>query len=320
MSSLCGVDFVSRSRCRCAEMRWSIHFESRPLGAVPVFRAISSRRTARHNEVMDDVGHRPADDRDRGNTHRVRALPDLALSRAGSGAADGNGSRGVDVRDGLALVAHEIRAYLGGTKGFALTLRDHAEDMSPQDRAAAYEALVRCSDALSALAENLLDLDRVDDGKLELRTSGVNLGQIIREVVDETGRTFPGTPFTVSMSGENLEVLGDPVALARVLGNLLRNAVRHGSTGAAVGIEAVRVLDSVIVSVRNEGDRIPTDVRARFFQRFGSADRGGIGLGLYLCRVIVEAHGGKIWFADDDGNRFEFMLPLAAADAPVSAG
>ena len=221
----------------------------------------------------------------------------------------------VDENERLALLAHEIRSSLTAIQGFGITLREHLDDLVPRDRTAAIDAIVRGSDTLLALADELLEAEPTESGALRLRYEWVDLAVVAREVVDSQLRLHSRVDIELAVSG-SLPVVGDPITLGRALDNLIRNAVRHAPTGSCVEVEATQVLDMIAVSVRNEGAPLPQDVPAHLFEKYSSFSEGGTGLGLYLTRKIVEAHGGSIWYTHDEGeNWFSFVVPTHGAVA-----
>jgi signal transduction histidine kinase len=218
-------------------------------------------------------------------------------------------AKGGEVSERMALLAHEIRASLTAIKGFGITLREHCDDLRPRDRAFAIEAIVRGSDTLLRLADGLLSSGKAQAGVLRLRYERVDLVAVARSVIEAECRLHPDLNIALSVDAD-MTVIGDPTTLARVLDNLIRNAARHAPGGSRIDVQGTQVLDAVVMSVRNDGDPPPPEVRDRLFEKYSSASDGGTGLGLYLTRLIVEAHGGSVWYAPEkDGTRFAFVLP-----------
>jgi signal transduction histidine kinase len=164
------------------------------------------------------------------------------------------------------------------------------------------------ADRVTRLITELLDVSRIDSGRIELRKQVVDVPAAVRKVV--AGRVAAGEApdrFSVTTQGELPEMWVDPDKLQQVLGNLVENALRHGEGTVSVDVSPAR--DGAQITVSDQGAGIPEEIAARIFTRFwrGGDRRGGTGLGLY----IVEAHGGSVEVARAPGGgaRFSFVLP-----------
>jgi len=167
---------------------------------------------------------------------------------------------------------------------------------------------------MGRLVEDLLTLAKVDDAGLALRTTDVDLDEVVAE---ELARMRPATPHRLRVHVEPVRIRGDASRLQQVLRNLLSNADRHAASEIAVSLHAEG--DSAVVTVDNDGDTIRPADRERVFERFvrlddsRTRDTGGSGLGLAISREIVAAHGGTIAATEDRQGRcrFEVRLPLS---------
>jgi signal transduction histidine kinase len=217
----------------------------------------------------------------------------------------------------VSIVSHELRTPLTSVLGFTSMLVQR--DLDEDSRRQYLEIVDSQTRRLSALVDRFLDLQRIEEGRLDLASIPVDLGQILRE----QGLLYvgPSEPhhLTVRLEDEPLEVLGDPERLTQVVGNLLSNAVKYSPEGGAVEIHGARHDGLVHVRVRDRGIGIPESHRAKIFTKFHRGDAGatgisGTGLGLAVSRDVVEAHGGSIGFVSAPGRGSTFWFELPAAE------
>ncbi|HJZ50292.1 MAG TPA: ATP-binding protein, partial [Roseiflexaceae bacterium] len=149
-----------------------------------------------------------------------------------------------------------------------------------------------------------------------------DIGALIENVVERMRRQIHTHPLAMDLAGALLPAQASYTQIDQVLTNLIENATRYTSQGRPILIRATADPDGLTVEVRDHGPGIPEGMRARIFEKFVRAVQperpaSGVGLGLAICKGIVEAHGGRIWAenAPDGGARFMFTLPLASADS-----
>jgi PAS domain S-box-containing protein len=213
--------------------------------------------------------------------------------------------------DLVSTVAHELRSPLTSVKGFTATLLAKWERFNDEQKKVMLATVNNDADRVTRLISELLDVSRIDAGRLELRKQVVDVPRAVRRLID--GRVASGeadSRFVVTVDDALPEVWGDPDKIDQVLGNLLENAVRHGR--GTVRVEVVRLGDGLQVVVEDDGDGIPVEMWPRIFTRFWRGDRrGSTGLGLYIVKGLVEAHGGviEVGRAESGGARFRFTLP-----------
>jgi PAS domain S-box-containing protein len=225
----------------------------------------------------------------------------------------------------LSVAAHELKTPVTSLRGFAqLTLRALEQDRE-LDRDRLRHALMvvnQQSDKLRRLVAQLLDISRIQSGRLQLEIQEMDLGQLVSEVV--LGMQHQSQYHTLNVDLPfRQQVRIDPLRLEQVLTNLLDNAIKYSPQGGPIDIELLSPdPEHVSVAIRDRGPGIKPEYRAHIFERFYQAGAeaehaAGMGLGLYISREIVELHNGTIeaQFPDDGGARFVITLPLVSGDA-----
>lgn len=212
--------------------------------------------------------------------------------------------------DWMAGLTHDLKGPLTGLVGFTETMRRLEESVSPTQRRQFLDVMSRQAETLVELVEDMLLSARIDAGAVARRQELV----VVRALVDDVLAGLPPSRHdrvTVVDHAVDSRVVGDPMHLRRVMRNLLGNAWRHGAS--QVTIELDRTDGQVVVAVEDDGPGIAPDERERIFDRFshGHTD-GSTGLGLFVARGIVEAHGGTIAAEEPrhgGGARFVLRLP-----------
>ncbi|WP_240641628.1 ATP-binding protein [Nocardioides ferulae] len=206
--------------------------------------------------------------------------------------------------DLVATVAHELRSPLTGVKGFVQAMLNRWEKLSDEQKKLMLTTVSSDSDRLSRLIAELLDVARIDTGRLQMHArpsdAAVLVGRIVDSVQASTSRAVE-----LRASAELPQIVVDPDKFTQVVTNLVENGVRHGEGTVSVLLEpqpADADHSGVRITVDDEGDGIPPDLRRRVFTKFwrGGA-RGGSGLGLYLVNGLVRAHGGTVTIGDAPG-------------------
>lgn len=220
----------------------------------------------------------------------------------------------------VSTVAHELRSPLTSVKGFTATLLAKWERFTDEQRKLMLETVNADADRVTRLISELLDIARIDSGRLIIRRQLVDLPQVVdRHVAGLVAAGERRSRFDLRIQPGVPGIWADADKLDQILANLLENAVRHGDGRVTIEVEPVR-LDSeeaAAVTVMDEGEGIPDELHDRVFTRFWrSGRRGGTGLGLYIVRGLVEAHGGTIEVgrAPSGGARFRFVLPAATPE------
>ena len=227
--------------------------------------------------------------------------------------------------DFIATVSHELRSPLTPLKGFLGSLMDGLVDDSPDARGEYYGIMYRQVDRLEQLINDLLEVSRIEAGKLSVEPKALDVAVPIEECLRDLRRETTDRRFEFTAIQRPVTVLADPFRVEQILTNLLTNAAKYSPHGAPVRVTLRTDGGHALVSVHNEGDGIPPADRERVFDRFYRAETGlaretgGFGLGLYICRKLVEAMGGKIWVDSEPGHgcTFSFVLPLLPTNAEL---
>jgi PAS domain S-box-containing protein len=237
-----------------------------------------------------------------------RALQRLVVSLRDNRARERTDRSRADL---VSTVAHELRSPLTSVKGFTATLLAKWDRFNDEQKQLMLQTVNADADRVTRLLTELLDVSRIDAGRLEMRKQVVDLGTAVQKAVN--GRIAGGDPedkFVVRLTGELPEIWADPDKVDQVVGNLVENAVRHGEGTVTVTVQPWE--DGAEVVVEDQGVGIPPDTAARVFTRFWRGNKGrGTGLGLYIVKGLVEAHGGsvEVGSAEGGGARFRFVLP-----------
>lgn len=221
----------------------------------------------------------------------------------------------------IATVAHELRSPLTSVKGFTATLLAKWGRFTDDQKRLMLETVDADANRVTRLIAELLDISRIDSGRLEVRRQPVDLVAAVRRHVE--AHTADGRAegrFVTRVADPLPRLWADPDKVDQVLGNLLENAVRHGEGTVTIDVAPapapVRDDDEgTAVTVSDEGPGIPEESMGRVFTRFWRGNkRGGTGLGLYIVKGIVEAHGGAITVGRSPGGgaQFRFILPVGA--------
>ncbi|MEU0252584.1 ATP-binding protein [Streptomyces sp. NPDC006184] len=224
----------------------------------------------------------------------------------------------------IATVAHELRSPLTSVKGFTATLLAKWERFTDDQKRLMLETVDADADRVTRLIAELLDISRIDAGRLEVRRQPVDIGAAVsRHIQAYVAAGQPADRFLLRVEQPLPALWADPDKIDQVLSNLIENAVRHGAGTVTIdvtpsaspreGEDGENAATSVTVS--DEGPGIPEESMNRVFTRFWrGSKRGGTGLGLYIVKGIVEVHGGTITVgrAPGGGAEFRFTLPVAA--------
>ena len=217
------------------------------------------------------------------------------------------------------IASHEMKTPTQSILGYAELLEDSCK------KSEEVEAIKRNAERLQKLATNLLDVTRIESQTLKLRKETVNINEKIANVKKDFENQSPHLRTVKILLVEPVEknpiyVLADRVRLYEVFANLLSNAIKFTQTGTiSISTDIIRSniknnTDEVIIRVRDTGAGIHPEIQPRLFTKFATRSDRGTGLGLFISKGIVEAHGGRIWAennSDGKGATFSFTLPLS---------
>lgn len=219
----------------------------------------------------------------------------------------------------ISTISHELRTPLGYIKGYVTTLLRDDTRWDEETHNEFLRIIDEEADRLRELIDNLLDSSRLESGSLGMTLEPVRIATLIRDTVSRTKSVYPEMKISLSVDEDLTIVEADPTRIAQVLDNLLSNARKY-APAAEVVIRARRVREHLLVEVEDNGPGIPQEHVSRLFERFyrvpdSSKNSRGTGLGLYICRKIIEAHRGQIALDSmpGKGTRVTFTLPIAAA-------
>jgi signal transduction histidine kinase/CheY-like chemotaxis protein len=287
----------------------------RNIGVLSLVTGFSGRRYNKDDLVLvEELGHRCALAIDNARLH-LEAQQALSVRN-----------------EFLSVAAHELKTPVTSLRGYAQILLRHFEQgkqLDPTVLQRALHAVDYQSGKLVRLVAQLLDVSRIEAGKLVLEPTLVELGGLVRGLV-EAARMSTGTRTLVLRAPSELSANVDALRFEQVVVNLLDNAVKYSPDGTQIDVELAAADPATVrLSVRDRGMGIPQDRRHRIFDRFYQAHSpeelvgppAGIGLGLYISRQIVELHGGHIAaeFPTDGGTRFVVALPSAPSEGMPGA-
>jgi two-component system sensor histidine kinase/response regulator len=223
------------------------------------------------------------------------------------------------------MIVHDLKNPLGVVQGtmiyFKGTLGDELDDKQSQ----LLESALISADRALRLISAILDVHRLEEGRMPLELQPVAAEHVIQACLDEVYPLLTMHELTATMNvAEALPpVQADYNTLMRIIGNLLDNAIKFTPSGGHITVSAHRLADGVQFSVSDTGYGIPPEQHTRIFEKFAQAgiraegQRAGVGLGLTFCKLAVEAHNGRIWVESTEGSgtTFHFVLPISANDA-----
>ena len=217
----------------------------------------------------------------------------------------------------LAMVSHELRAPLTSIKGSAATVLGSSADLDPAVVRQFFRIVEDQADQMNNLVSDLLDVARIETGSLAVSPEPAEVAALVNRARTAFASAGGGNTLEIDIAPDLPLVMADRRRIVQVLGNLLSNAARNSGQASPIRVTAALEGVHVAVSVSDEGRGIPSENLPLLFRKFSRAqmeEQGGdTGLGLAICKGIVEAHGGRIWAESDGpglGARFTFTLPV----------
>ena len=225
----------------------------------------------------------------------------------------------------LAAISHDVRTPLTALIGLSESLQRSLETGNAGragERAGIAHAITQQARQLSALVTNLLDMARLQNGAVHLRSEWQSTEEVVGAAIRAAQAALEGYRVATDIPNNLPLVEFDAVLMERVLVNLLENAVKYGAAPIEVGARALP--DSLVLTVRDHGPGLPVSMRgheAELFEKFtrGEAEsaKPGVGLGLAICKAVVDAHGGQIRAGNAEGGGAEFKVTLPRREPPV---
>jgi signal transduction histidine kinase len=289
---------------------WCVH--NRPYDGLPTRTAVPEQSWLLPNgqEVLVAAKiHRPALD---------QPVAEVAVTiRSGRGRARLDRERS----DLVATVAHELRSPLTGVKGFVQALLNRWDRLNDEQKKLMLTTVSADSDRLTRLIAELLDVARIDTGRLQLHPRPSDAVVLTRRIV-ESAQAATSRPIELAVGDIRPEIHADPDKFTQVMTNLVENALRHGDGTVRVSLVPLAPGElgdqpGIKITVDDEGEGIPVEMRRRVFTKFWrSGKRGGSGLGLYIVGGLTKAHGGTVSIGDAPGGgaRISVTWPSSQLD------
>ena len=224
----------------------------------------------------------------------------------------------------LSSVSHDLRTPLATITGAASSLLDDQSRLNVDDRLELSRSIYREADRLDRLLKNLLDMMRIEAGAVQLKTEWHPIDEIVGAALSRLEERLHNHIVKTAFPPDLPLVHIDGVLLEQVMMNLLENAAKYAPAGSIIDLSASAGDREVLVEVADRGQGIPLGDEIRIFDKFYRAKparEGGVGLGLTICRGIVEAHRGRIWAENRTGGGavFRFAIPLSEEQPPIAA-
>jgi signal transduction histidine kinase len=218
----------------------------------------------------------------------------------------------------VSTVSHELRSPLTSVKGYTSLLLNRWDRLKDEQKKMMLEQVHHDADRVTRLITELLDISRLETGRLVLRRQLTNLAELAQHVVEKLTITYTDLECSLHFADDFPQVYADPDKLEQVLTNLVENAAKYAST-TGMSVVGSASDDEVAVAVSDAGEGIPASDLPMVFKKFFRRDMGkptGTGLGLWISRGLVEAHGGRLTATSvmGQGSVFRFTLPRVDLD------
>lgn len=220
----------------------------------------------------------------------------------------------------VSMATHELRSPLTTLRGYAQLASRHAARANAPEMATTAAKILRQADKLSSLVADLMDLSRIQTGRMELRNADLDMVQLVTEAAEQQRAAHPGREIAVQAEGNPPTLNADDQRIQQVVANLLDNAIKYSPAGGEICLRLWQEHDEVCVSVTDHGIGIPLEEQGRLFHRFSrgksAAQRfDGLGVGLFISDSIIRDHGGHMWVESmpGRGSTFGFALPAPGA-------
>jgi signal transduction histidine kinase len=216
----------------------------------------------------------------------------------------------------IGLVSHEMRTPLTVIMGAINTALTEGARLSREETRQLLEDAAWETESLSHLLGNLLELSRVQADRLFLSKEPINVKNVVNSVVKKMKHQSKYHRFVVRFPKDIPMIPADPLRLERILYNLLENAIKYSPDGGSIKVFSRRDGENLVIGVSDQGIGVPLRDQAKLFSPFQRLEDQrldgvkGVGLGLLVCRRLVEAHGGRIWVESEPGSGSTFLFTL----------
>ena len=210
-------------------------------------------------------------------------------------------------REFINVAAHELRTPTQAIIGYSELFY-----LRPESREESIKAIARNAERLESLTRDILDVTRIEGNRLDLNKEKFDISEVVASAIDDTRRRVDDSNIKFEYTPRKIVVQADRMRISQVISNLLSNAIKFTKQGT-VYISADNKDGQVVVSVKDTGSGIDSEIMSRLFTKFTSKSQTGTGLGLFISKSIIEAHGGRIWAEnnkDRKGATVAFRLPL----------
>ena len=223
----------------------------------------------------------------------------------------------------IGLVSHELRSPLTVVIGAVNTALTEGERLSAEDTRQLLQDAAQEADSLSYLLGNLLELSRAQADRLVLYVESIHIGSVIEDLLQKMGRRYTSHRFIADLPKDLPPIPADRLRVERILHNLLENAVKYSPAGSEIRVFAKHERGRLAIGVQDQGIGISSENQAMLFKPFQRledtmrAGIKGIGLGLLVCRRLVEAHGGRIWLESEPGHGTTLFFTLPSGQTEI---
>lgn len=302
-----GTTAVPEARAFCTPLRSGLGLES--VGVLALVPKASERFAASQRDLLDTFARQIAQAVER--AHFADAAKAAALR-----------AHVEETRSSLlSAVSHDLRTPLAAITGAATTLRDAGDAVDPLQRVELIETVCEEADRMERLIKNLLDMTQLEAGMLQVKREWVPLEEMIGSAINRLEARLGSRSIVTELPADLPLLSVDPLLMEQVFVNLLDNACKHTPPNSALRIHARTTDASTVIEVADRGPGLKPGSESRVFEKFvreGSGATPGAGLGLAICRGIVEAHGGTITAHNRDGGGALFQIRLAHVGSPPS--
>ncbi len=218
----------------------------------------------------------------------------------------------------LSSISHDLRTPLSAITGAATTLLQKDVVLDMASRTDLVQTILEEAEHLNRIVKNVLDMSRLESGAIKLNKEWQSLEEIVGAVLNRLGDRLNDHPLTLKIPGNLPLVPFDSLLIEQVFINLFDNAIKYTPRGSPLELTISESFYTLTIELADRGPGIPEGDEERIFEKFvrGQGPAGGVGLGLAICRTIINAHGGKIWAENREGGGAVFRFTLSAAGLP----